>query len=237
MTFFPTEQWLAEYGRRLERSDMLDDLATGWGVGFDGDIRLVVDDIPLGETTLGDLPEGVFGDMPEAPRESLSDVTLAESPSLFDGHVRSALPETTRDLLVQLDENIVDRALHVHIELSEGVVGDVEVLDAPDAREAGVVMHGPLSTWQAIVDGRPALSAILSGDLQVQGNMVRVARYGTMLQHLGKLAADIEATHLFPTSRQPIENTVLDAATRPPVRVQRTAERQARRTLNTLSPF
>lgn len=237
MSFFPTEQWLEEYHHQLDESDVLDDLATGWGVGFDGHIRLVVDEIPLRETTLGDLPDGVFGDIPEGPRQSLADISLAESPSLFDERVRSALPETTRDLLVQLDENIVDRTLYVHIDLSEGVVGDVEVLDAPDVREAGVVMRGPLSTWQEIVDGRPALSAMLSGDLRVEGNMARVARYGTMLQHLGKVAADIETTHLFPASEKPIENAVLDAATRPPVRFQRTAERRARQTLDILLPF
>jgi putative sterol carrier protein len=235
MVLFPTEQWLAEYGRRLDGSDALDDVSTGWGVGFDGNIRMVIDDIPLAETTLGDLPEQVLTDLPENVRGGVEDVTLADAPDRLGEHIRPSLPEIVQDLLRQIEEKIVDGAIHAHVGLREGSVTDVEVLDDADGRKAGFVIHGSLSTWQQILDGRPTLSTVLTGDLLVDGDQVRLLRYSSMLQLLGDIAAAVETTHLFGTSSQAATKDLVDAAARPTTAVQRSAERQAVRTLQDLS--
>jgi hypothetical protein len=235
MILFPTEQWLAEYGRRLDESDALDDVSAGWGVGFDGAIRMVIDDIPLAETTLGDLPEPVLAELPENVRAGVEDVTLAEAPDRFDEHIRPSLPELVQDLLRQIEENIHDGAIHAHVGLREGSVTEIETLTDPDARDAGFVIHGTLTTWQGILDGRPAVSALLTNDLTVQGNQVRLLRYASMLGLLGEIAAEVETTHLFDEPGPSVTRGVVDAATRPGVAVGRSAERQAVRTLQNLS--
>jgi len=43
MSPYPTERWLEAYGRALDESQALDALASGWGVGFDGDVLLVIE--------------------------------------------------------------------------------------------------------------------------------------------------------------------------------------------------
>lgn len=235
MTLFPTEQWLAAYGRHLDENDALDDVSPGWGVGFDGDVRMVIDDVPLAETTLDDLPPRVLVDLPEHVREGVGEVTLAEAPERFDEHVRPSLPEIVQDLLRQIEENVHDGAIHAHVGLREGSVTDVEVLKDPDAREAGFLIHGTLTTWQGILDGRPAVSALLTGDLTVQGNQMRLLRYSSMLGLLGEIAAEVETTHLFAEPGESVTRDVVDAAARPGVAVQRSTERQLTRTLQDLS--
>jgi hypothetical protein len=42
MSLYPTMEWVEEYGRRLDESTALDDVTAGWGVGFDGDVLLVI---------------------------------------------------------------------------------------------------------------------------------------------------------------------------------------------------
>lgn len=231
MTLFPTEQWFERYGRRLDTNERLDELAAGWGVNSDGDIRFVLEDIPLAETTLGDLPEEVLADLPEGIRASVEDVTLADAPGQFDETIRPSLPEQVQDLLRQIEENVVDGEIHAHLRLREGSVTDVTVLSDPDSRSASVVVRGPLTTWQQIVDGRPTLSALLTEGLVVETDAVRLARYSTMLQFLGDVAAEVETTHLFETQEQSVADGVVDVATGSSAAVQKSAERQARRVL------
>lgn len=237
MSLYPTEQWLTAYGRALDGSDALDDLAAGWGVGFNGDVMMVIDDVPLAETTIGDLPDQVVADLPGEIRAGVSDVTLAEAPTKFGGRLRTALPASVRDLLYQIESKVHDGTIYAHIGLEEGTCTGTEVLEDPDDREVGYVVHGPYETWRRIVNGRPAASAILSGDLSVEGNKLRLVRYASVLQLLGDIAAEVETTHLFPGSAAHPGEIVLDEAVRQPVIFGRLAERQASLATNALGLF
>lgn len=64
MALYPSERWLDEYARRLDESRAFDDVATGWGEGFNGDIQLVITDLPLSDTPVGALPERVLDGVP-----------------------------------------------------------------------------------------------------------------------------------------------------------------------------
>jgi putative sterol carrier protein len=232
MHYFPSEAWLEAYGRTLDDSDALDDLALGWGGGFDGSIRFVIEDLPLAETRLGDLPEELLADLPEAVRESLDDVTLAEVPDVVDDSLRETLPEHARDLLGGIEDNVVDGDIHAYVHLEGGDCDAVEVLGDPDERETGFVIRGRYGSWRQVVEGRPPASAILAGDLVVEGNQFYQLRYSAMFQLLGELAADVETTHLFEGRQGSPTELVLDQAVRQPALVQRTAERGFVRTLN-----
>lgn len=232
MSYFPSEQWLTAYGRTLDESDALDDLALGWGGRFDGDLLFVIEDLPLAETRLADLPAAVLEALPEGVRDGVGDVTLAEAPERFDESVRSTLPADAVDLLEQIETNVVDGNIYAYVGLSGGDCTGVEVLEDPGARETGFVIRGRYDVWRQIVDGRPPASAILSGDLAIEGNGFHQLRYSAMFQLLGELAADVETTHLFEGRRQSPADRVLDEAVRQPALVQRTAERQFARTLN-----
>lgn len=226
MRLFPTEEWLEEYGRLLDDSDTLDSVAAGWGVNFNGDVLLVIEDLPL-ETTLGELPDEILEDVPEVLRNELLDLELAEAPSVIGEEWRAGLPESTRNLLGQLENNVRDGAIHAYIGLDEGTCTDVDVLDADETRDVGFVVRGDYGTWRKIVDGRPAASAILSGDLAVEGNAARLVQYFAVLQLLGDIAADVETKHVFqPPSASPAD-FVLDNAVRQPIVLQRFVHQQA----------
>lgn len=227
MRYYPTEEWLQEYARLLDASEALDAVAAGWGVRFNGDVLFVIEDLPLAETTLGDLPATVLEDVPEPVRAGIADVTLADAPTYFDESVRASLPDAVARLLDQLEDNVVDGNVYAYIELLEGRCTGVELLDAPDAREPGFVVRGDYETWRRILDGRPAASAVLSGDLSVSGNWVRQVQYGAVLQLLGDIAADVETVHLFEGSPPSADRALLDGAVRGPLTVQRVAQQQA----------
>lgn len=235
MSYFPAEGWLDEYGRVLDESSTLDDLAYGWNDGFDGDIHFVIEDLPLAETKIRDLPPEIIAKIPEPLLDSVEDVSLADAPAMFDEPVRRNLPEVICSLLEQIEDNVIDGAIHAFVGLEGGDCNEVEVLDdAPDC-DTGFVIRGDYESWRDIVDGRPPASALLSGDLELDGNSVYQIRYSAMFQLLGELAADVETTYLFGDvrrSRQSSTNWVLDQAVRQPAVVQRTAERQLTRTLN-----
>ena len=232
MSYYPTEQWLEDYGRVLDGSDALDDLAVGWGRGFDGDVLFVIEDLPLSETPVGDLPEALLGDLPESVRASVEDVSLADAPDLFDESLRPTLPDRARDLLSQIEENVVDGDIYARICLREGDCTGVEVLGADDDRGAGFVVRGDYDVWRQVVEGRPAAAALLSGALVLEGPALYQMRYSAMFQLLGDLAADVETTHLFEGSRGSPADWVLDQAVRQPAFLQRTAERSLSRTLS-----
>lgn len=232
MHYFPSEGWLEAYGRALDGSDALDDLALGWGGGFDGSIRLVIADLPLAETRLGDLPEELLAELPESVLETVDDVTLAEAPDVIGESLRETLPEGARDLLGQVEENVVDGGIHAYVDLAGGDCRGVEVLGDPDARETGFVIRGRYDTWRQIVDGRPPASALLAGDLVLDGNGLHRLRYAAMFQLLGELAADVETAHLFEGRRGSPADRMLDQAVRQPAVLQRTAERGFVRTLD-----
>lgn len=237
MALYPSERWLDEYAQRLDESRAFDDVAAGWGDGFDGDIRLVITDLPLEETPVGALPDRVLEGVPETVRSELATLSLAEITSVVGENARAGLPEQTQRLLTQLEENVIDGTLYAHLGLENGACREATVLTAPDEREAGFTIRGSYETWRSIVDGRPALSAMLQGDLTVDGNRARQLQYFAMFQLLGDIAADVETTHVFAESSSDPSEMVIDNAVRPTVLIQRFAHRQASwagRTLNLL---
>ena len=227
MRYYPTEEWLEEYGRLLDESDTLDSVAAGWGVGFDGDVLFAIESLPLEETTLGDLPDPVLADLPDALRATIEDVTLADAPSYFDETVRESLPAVAARLLDQLEAYVVDGTIYAYIGLVEGHCTGVELLEDPDERDVGFVIRGDHTVWRQIIDGRPAASALLSNDLTIEGSWFRLGQYAAVPQLLGEIAAEVETVHLFDGEDGSASDALLDEAVRTPVAVQRLAQRQA----------
>lgn len=237
MTLYPTEQWLEEYGRRLDESAAFDDLGADWGVGFNGDVLLVIDDLPLAETTLGDLPEEVLAGIPEDVQAGIEDVTLAAAPDRFGETLRPSLPARVQDLLYQIETHVTDGTIYAYVGLQEGDCTGVKLLSDPGEREVGFVIKGDCATWQRIVNGQPAAAAVLRGDLAIEGNAFRRLQNASVLQLLGDVAATVETTHLFPEPRNLPGEVMFDEAVRQPVLVQRFAQRQAALVSKTFLPF
>ncbi|RXK50276.1 sterol carrier protein [Halorientalis pallida] len=237
MSLFPTSQWLDAYQREINESAALDDVGVGWGVGSNGDVLIVVEDLPLSETRIGDLPELVFEGVPEKVKDDLDDVTLDEAPELIDDGVREHFPPVSQGLLDQLGTCVVDGDIFCYIGLESGKCPEVEILESRDEREVNAVLEAEWNVWQAIIDGRPATSAVLGGDLAVETDGPLGPQTLTMLQLLGDVAADVETTFLFEQSRRSMPDLVLDEAVRQPAAFQKLAYRQAALTSRLFNVF
>jgi putative sterol carrier protein len=198
MTLYPTEQWLDEYKRHLNESEALDDAGAGWGVDFNGDIYFVITDLPLSETTLGDLPDEAMEGLPEQLQSQLADIPLDTANELIDDTIREQMPEKSRDLLRQVDEDINGDTIYAFIGLYDGGCEEVEVVHDPDERDVGFRLRGNYETWGGLVDGEvEPIPAVMSGDLEVEGDMQKILQYSNATELLGDIAAEMDTTHLF----------------------------------------
>lgn len=198
MPLYPTEQWLAAYERRLNESEALSEAGAGWGVDFDGDVYFVITGVPIEETTLGDLPAEALEGLPEQLRGQLADVQLDRAAELVDDDVRGHMPARSSDLLRQVEEDVRDGTIHAYLALRDGGCDEVAVVADPDERDVGFVLRGDHGTWRGIVDGDvDPIAAVMSGDLEVEGDMQTILRYSDATVLLGEVAAGMETTHLF----------------------------------------
>jgi putative sterol carrier protein len=227
MYFYPSEAWLNEYTRLLDEGAALDELSAGVGVEFAGNVHLVIADLPLSSTTVGDLPDDALEGLPVQVQEQLADVPVADLPSLVDDHARRGLPDMARNLLHQIETNVVDDALHVLIDIDGGDCADAEVLSDPAARDPDFTVRGSYDTWRDIVDGRPSASALLTGDLRLKGSTLEAVQYATMFQYLGDVASEVETTHLFEGGSGSPGDVLVNEAVRHPAALHRIAHRQA----------
>jgi len=237
MPLFPTKRWLDEYGQLLDESDELADLTSGVGPEFANDVMLVITDLPIEETTLADLPETAIEEIPEDLRKGNLDMTLAEVLEEVDEDIRSSLPITLRALIDQYEECVINGKIYVHIEIQDDDTVDLTVVNDPGSYSVDSVFRGPCSTWQQIVEGRPALSALLTGDMVIESVGLHQFQYTTVLQLFGEVATDVETTHIYRDPDSSLADFFLDETIRQPVTVQRMLHRQAALATDALTPF
>lgn len=235
MHLFPTRQWLADYDRLLSENAALSDLVSG--LGSPGDVLFVVQNLPLEETTVSDLPEVVCGDLPPTVREGLADLTLAEAPDVIGPTARENIPPLAADLLEQLETNVHDGDIYVRISIDDGESPDVTLLETPEIRDSDTIISGSCSTWQQITAGRPALTALMTGELKIKGNGLDLVQYGAVFQLLGDIAADVETEHVFADPHTSFADAVFDEVVRQPIAVQRTVQRSVTATVDLFTPF
>lgn len=85
--WFPSREWLAAYRERLNDNETYETMSEGWGVDFEGDFVFEITDLPIAETTIGDLPEDLSGTL----RENLASLSeerieelIADAPPAFE---------------------------------------------------------------------------------------------------------------------------------------------------------
>lgn len=225
MVLYPTEEWLDEYKHQLNANDAFAAASSGWGVGFNGDLLYAITDLPIETTTVGDLPREAFEGLPRYARVPLSLVELdgvatatvgplylpfwlthtsflpiSTVATLVNGGMRWTLPEQTENLLRQLEEHVVNNTIYAFIGIEDGKCTEVDILDGPDERDVGFVVHGPNRTWGQVVDGDlDILSALASSKLVLDSreNVRLVTEYPDAIPLLGEAAVDVETTRLF----------------------------------------
>lgn len=59
--WFPSREWLEAYQAALNDNEVYREVSEGWGVDFAGDFVFEITDVPVTETTVGDLPADLTG--------------------------------------------------------------------------------------------------------------------------------------------------------------------------------
>lgn len=54
---FPSEEWIEEYGNRVDSDAEYGDLSEGWGVDYNGDFLFVVTDMPIDDLNEDEMPD------------------------------------------------------------------------------------------------------------------------------------------------------------------------------------
>ncbi|MDY7081305.1 MAG: SCP2 sterol-binding domain-containing protein [Halobacteria archaeon] len=232
----------------MNSNEEFEEVGKGWGTDFNGDYIFVIEDIPVDEYHIKDLPEeliqlknmpeGVWegvpdnireqmldqmGDMPvyefaekmpDEIREALPEDTkklLEETEELFDQNptyseasevmtdrVSNFLPEELKNLMEEQEEFITDDGkVYTFIGLEDGKCTGVEILQIPDEREAGFVLHGDYEAWKDLSEGGDVVQAVMSGKLELDGNMQKILEYTDAAQMMGNISAEIDAKYIF----------------------------------------
>lgn len=85
--WFPSREWLSAYRRALNGNEAYRVDSEGWGVDFDGDFVFEITDVPVSETTVGDLPDDLSDPLREnveSLRDDRLEDLLADAPSALD---------------------------------------------------------------------------------------------------------------------------------------------------------
>lgn len=225
---FPSEEWIEEWHDRINDNEEYAEQGSDWGVGWNGDFVFEITDLPLEETTVGDLPEELWSALEEAitqlpddtletiiedaPEEvqdniderdgslqeravaELKETSVAEAPEKVWSGMRNIMPEVMDDLLDELEENITDDGtVYAWIGLEDGGCYEVATLDSLDERDAGFVLTGSYDQWEKLVSGDLGpVDGIMSGELELDGDMQKILQYTDGAVALTELAADQE---------------------------------------------
>lgn len=153
--YFPTEPWLEKYGRRLDNSEELSETGAGWGVGWEGGMVFHMENIPLSDRTISDLPEELVA-LIEETLDSLSDERLEEIVSAAPEDVRVDIEARSGSLREQVRTELLETSLD---ESSERMWPEMEkevpplLLELIEQTEEHIVDGSTVFTYLGLHDG------------------------------------------------------------------------------------
>jgi putative sterol carrier protein len=141
--YFPTEPWLERYRDAIEASDEYAEKGAGWGVDWEGAFIFHIQDIPLAEHTIADLPEEIVAALDAELRAR--DAETIES-------LLAAAPDAVADSVAAREGDIHDRAL---AELHATTLSEAPERVWPELREEipGVLRELLAQLEESLVDG------------------------------------------------------------------------------------
>ncbi len=230
--WFPSREWLAAYRDRLNENETYEEQSEGWGVDFDGGFVFEITDLPVAETTIGELPpelsdafrerlesvsesriEELIEAAPHELTERMSDVTTDSQrerfvTALFETEIENAptvtwpdlnteMPDDLENLLDQLERYVHEDTVYASLDLHDGECRTAEVLETPPEGGTGFVLTAPYSKWTELIEGADVIEAVMSQDMNLDGDITSVIIYPEAAQEMGDTAGRMETTFLF----------------------------------------
>lgn len=102
--WFPSRDWLAAYRERLNNNETYGEVSEGWGVDFEGDFIFEITELPVEETTIGDLPKELSGtlrdNLESIPEERVEELITDATPALEERLESKANEHASRARLI-----------------------------------------------------------------------------------------------------------------------------------------
>lgn len=162
--YWPTEPWLEQYRGALNASSTFAEQGEGWGVGWEGAFVFHIQNVPVADHTLGDLPEELVALIERTVEKLLADhiKVLADAPEAVldeidsrSGTVRERVTATVMDIPVAEAPALIWPELRRRLpELLDGLLTQVE---------ENVVEGDTVYAYLDIHDGQCREVAVLDG--------------------------------------------------------------------------
>jgi hypothetical protein len=173
--YFPTEPWLETYGQRLDNSEQLSETGSGWGVGWEGGMVFHMQNVPLSDRTIVDLPEELVS-LIEDTFDSLSSERLEEIIAAAPEDVREDIESRSGSLREQARAELLETSLD---ESSERMWPEMEaevppiLLELIDQTEEHIVDGSTVFTYLGLHDGGcPEVDILTSLDEREHGFVI-----------------------------------------------------------------
>jgi putative sterol carrier protein len=159
-------------------------------------VHALSDEIP--DAALGELPEGLRSLLDETEGFFEDDPTLGDASDELPDELRSVLPERLDELMDQLEGLVSDEGhVYAHLSLERGRCTEVRTLENRDDSDAAFVLYGGYDNWKNLVEGEDPIQLVMSGKLELEGDMNRVMEYAQAAQRLAGVASETDTEYLF----------------------------------------
>jgi putative sterol carrier protein len=159
-------------------------------------VSALSDEIP--EAALDSLPNELGGLLEEAEDFFEDDPGLDEAADELPDELRRVLPPRLDELMGQLEELVTDEGrVYAHLGLEGGRCTEVDVVGGRDDSDAAFVLYGEYDDWKNLVEGEDPINLVMSGKLELDGDLNRVMEYAEAAQRLAGVASETETEYIF----------------------------------------
>lgn len=108
--YFPTEPWLEQYRDAINASEAVSETGEDWGVGWQGEMVFHIEDLPLHDRTVADLPEEIVTLIDEV-FDSLPDAEIEEIVAAAPEEIRTDIESRGGNLRQAAHDELLETAL------------------------------------------------------------------------------------------------------------------------------
>ncbi len=158
-------------------------------------VYALTDEVP--DAIVESLPDDVRGLLEDAEGFFDEDPALEDASDEMPAALEDALPPQLDRLMTELDEKVDEDTVYAHIGLERGDCTEVGMVESREESDAAFVIHGEYDDWKELIEGSDPIQLIMSGKLELEGDMNRVMEYAEAAQRLAGVSAETETRYIF----------------------------------------
>ncbi len=117
---------------------------------------------------------------------------LSELLNASETYRRSAKDWEGNFIFVAEPDETYPESAYMHLQLHHGSSPGAAMVDVENLPEAEYTINAPFSTWRKVIDGKlDPIQGLMTGQLKLQGDLMKVMRYPKAAQEIVTCCADI----------------------------------------------